>query len=287
MLTDLCVTTSPNSGPDETGAKKREYIITSDRDEHIRVSRGEPQAHIIHGFCLGHTKAVTKVCPLVSLSKESKNERENILLSGGGDDWLGVWEYTTGKLLAKRDLSLIRPEDVMNEKEKDEDRVEDASVTEGQQGDENNDSEKAKNGDEKNNVKITKNGNEKKRGQKGRNEYNNSIKEKFGGSVDKEDGPLGSIVVQGIWLCDTSQNQVDSQTIVMVKFAKGSKLAIFEASNIEDETNDMSVIDDMQDLLDVIDDSNGSAVMSFRGDRDLILARPKKIDGKWTLELGI
>lgn len=31
----------------------RNYIITADRDEHIRISRGIPQSHIIEGFCLG------------------------------------------------------------------------------------------------------------------------------------------------------------------------------------------------------------------------------------------
>ncbi|KAJ4296018.1 tRNA (guanine-N(7)-)-methyltransferase non-catalytic subunit trm82 [Collariella sp. IMI 366227] len=53
MLTAICVGTEDVLTP--IGEKKtREYILTADRDEHIRVSRGMPQAHIIENFCLGH-----------------------------------------------------------------------------------------------------------------------------------------------------------------------------------------------------------------------------------------
>ncbi|KAI9843846.1 MAG: hypothetical protein M1838_002434 [Thelocarpon superellum] len=55
MLTDIAVARLP----DEKGTS---FVITCDRDEHIRVSRGPPYAHIIHGYCLGHTEFVSRIC---------------------------------------------------------------------------------------------------------------------------------------------------------------------------------------------------------------------------------
>ncbi|EDU50550.1 tRNA (guanine-N7-)-methyltransferase subunit Trm82 [Pyrenophora tritici-repentis Pt-1C-BFP] len=60
----------------------RSYIITADRDEHIRISRGLPQAHIIEGFCFGHEAFISKLCLTPS----------GLLVSGGGDDHLYVDE---------------------------------------------------------------------------------------------------------------------------------------------------------------------------------------------------
>ncbi|KAK2626640.1 hypothetical protein QTJ16_003815 [Diplocarpon rosae] len=86
MLTDIAV----------VAHQGRDYIVTADRDEHIRVSRGIPQAHIIETFCLGHTEFITRLCfPL---------GREEVLISGGGEDELFVWEWLAGRLVAKVDL---------------------------------------------------------------------------------------------------------------------------------------------------------------------------------------
>ncbi|EON64218.1 hypothetical protein W97_03448 [Coniosporium apollinis CBS 100218] len=63
--------------------KPRSYILTSDRDEHIRISRAPPQAHIIEGYCLGHKEFVSKLCL----------PRPGILVSGGGDDEVFVWYW--------------------------------------------------------------------------------------------------------------------------------------------------------------------------------------------------
>ncbi|KAJ3325853.1 hypothetical protein HDV06_002238 [Boothiomyces sp. JEL0866] len=71
------------------------YLVTSDRDEKIRVNK-YPETFDIHQFLLGHTVFVSKVLAL-------ENSKE-ILISGGGDDWLGVWNYTTGKLIQKLDI---------------------------------------------------------------------------------------------------------------------------------------------------------------------------------------
>jgi tRNA (guanine-N(7)-)-methyltransferase subunit TRM82 len=74
----------------------RSYIITADRDEHIRISRGMPQEHIIESYCLGHTEFVSRLC--------FPSPYPNLLISGGGDDNLLVWDWISGKLLTKTDL---------------------------------------------------------------------------------------------------------------------------------------------------------------------------------------
>lgn len=94
MLTDLlCISISDYTS---TSPKPRTYILTSDRDEHIRVSRGIPQAYIIEGFCLGHTEFVSKLC--------IPRWHDQILISGGGDDYLLVWNWLSGEILQKVDL---------------------------------------------------------------------------------------------------------------------------------------------------------------------------------------
>jgi tRNA (guanine-N(7)-)-methyltransferase subunit TRM82 len=78
MLTDIVSVT----------AGSRSYIITADRDEHIRISRGVPQAHIIEGFCLGHNEFVNKLC----ITKGGR------LMSGGGDAYVYHWLWETRQL---------------------------------------------------------------------------------------------------------------------------------------------------------------------------------------------
>jgi tRNA (guanine-N(7)-)-methyltransferase subunit TRM82 len=73
---------------------KKRYIITSDRDEHIRVSRGPEQAYVIENFCLGHKEFVSSLCIAAP----------NILISGGGDEHLFIWDWLKGALLAKHSL---------------------------------------------------------------------------------------------------------------------------------------------------------------------------------------
>lgn len=76
--------------------KHREYLITSDRDEHIRISRGPPQSHVIEQYCLGHIEFVSRIKLIPGT---------DLLISGGGVDWLGVWNWTSGALVAKLPLS--------------------------------------------------------------------------------------------------------------------------------------------------------------------------------------
>ena len=94
MLTDLAL----------VNLKGRNYILTADRDEHIRVSRGIPQAHIIEGFCQGHREFISRLL--------IPDNRLEILISGGGDDELCVWDWAKGILVSRADLKL-HVEDIM------------------------------------------------------------------------------------------------------------------------------------------------------------------------------
>ncbi|KAK5135391.1 hypothetical protein LTR08_005333 [Meristemomyces frigidus] len=89
MLTDVLYATR------EVERKHRGYIITADRDEHVRISRGPPQSHIIEGYCMGHTHFVSKLCLIPGT---------DMLVSGGGDDDLYVWDWPTGKLRRKYEI---------------------------------------------------------------------------------------------------------------------------------------------------------------------------------------
>ncbi|PWY85301.1 tRNA methyltransferase [Aspergillus eucalypticola CBS 122712] len=91
LLTDMAYVSLP---VDEN--KKRSYILTADRDEHIRVSRGPPQAHVIENYCLGHTSFISKLCV--------PQWAPQYLISGGGDNYLLVWNWAEGRILQKVSL---------------------------------------------------------------------------------------------------------------------------------------------------------------------------------------
>lgn len=94
LLTDLaCVILNDSTWPPP---RQRSYILTSDRDEHIRVSRGIPQTHVIEGYCLGHTQFVSKLC--------IPHWSPKTLISGGGDDFLLNWDWLSGTLRQKVEL---------------------------------------------------------------------------------------------------------------------------------------------------------------------------------------
>jgi tRNA (guanine-N(7)-)-methyltransferase subunit TRM82 len=96
MLTNIiCISVTDSFGMGKQ--TDRTYIITADRDEHIRVSRGPPQAHIIDSYCFGHTSFVSSLC----IVPQSYNR---ILVSGGGDDFLLVWDLLTSRIIARIDL---------------------------------------------------------------------------------------------------------------------------------------------------------------------------------------
>lgn len=90
LLTDLAIATGNVDG------KERPFILTSDRDEHIRVSRGMPQTHIIHSFCQGHTEFVSKLC-IVPWDRK-------VMLAGNGEPSLRVYDWQSGEEHARYDM---------------------------------------------------------------------------------------------------------------------------------------------------------------------------------------
>ncbi|KAF8500517.1 WD40-repeat-containing domain protein [Gautieria morchelliformis] len=65
------------------------YIITADRDEHIRVSR-YPNGYNIERYCLGHQLFISTICvPAFDPSS---------LISGGGDPSMKIWDWMSGDL---------------------------------------------------------------------------------------------------------------------------------------------------------------------------------------------
>ncbi|PYI03656.1 hypothetical protein BO78DRAFT_374777 [Aspergillus sclerotiicarbonarius CBS 121057] len=91
LLTDMAYVSLPVDAN-----KKRSYILTADRDEHIRVSRGPPHAHVIENYCLGHTAFISQLCV--------PQWAPEFLVSGGGDNYLLVWKWAESRILQKASL---------------------------------------------------------------------------------------------------------------------------------------------------------------------------------------
>lgn len=90
LLTDLTI------AEDLVNGKARPFILTADRDEHIRVSRGIPQTHIINNFCLGHTEFISKLCIIPWA--------QHLLLAGNGEPSLRLYSWRDGVQRSRFDI---------------------------------------------------------------------------------------------------------------------------------------------------------------------------------------
>lgn len=85
MLSDVCVTQLDG----------KQFVLSADRDEHIRVSN-YPKAYVVRSWLFGHNEFVS------CLHVPSFDPR--LLVSGGGDDYICVWRWHESRLLAKVQL---------------------------------------------------------------------------------------------------------------------------------------------------------------------------------------
>lgn len=85
MLTDITMATTHHNN------NNKQFIITADRDEHIRISN-YPKSYVIKNFLFGHDEFVSQLYIPVQYDP-------SILISGGGDDFINIWKWYEGELI--------------------------------------------------------------------------------------------------------------------------------------------------------------------------------------------
>ncbi|CAH6719800.1 tRNA (guanine-N(7)-)-methyltransferase non-catalytic subunit Trm82p [[Candida] jaroonii] len=91
LLTDVLIT-------EHNG---KQYILSSDRDEHIKVSN-YPITYVVKHWLFGHDEFISSMV-------QFDFDRE-LLVTGGGDDYIYLWNWYGNKLLSKYPLrDLIEP----------------------------------------------------------------------------------------------------------------------------------------------------------------------------------
>ncbi|EDO19343.1 hypothetical protein Kpol_1036p90 [Vanderwaltozyma polyspora DSM 70294] len=91
MLTGVLSTT--NNG--------MKFVMTSDRDEHIKISHF-PQSYIVDKWLFGHKEFVSSIC--------IPSWNSNILVSAGGDHGIFLWDWIKGEKLDEFDFTdLVLP----------------------------------------------------------------------------------------------------------------------------------------------------------------------------------
>ena len=74
--------------------QKEQFILTSDRDEKIRVTNF-PQTYNIHGYLLGHTSFISTMDAISS--SDSSSALRPLCITGSGDGTVRLWNYATCK----------------------------------------------------------------------------------------------------------------------------------------------------------------------------------------------
>lgn len=91
MLSDVLVAEHDN----------KQFVLTGDRDEHIKITN-YPKSYVVKHWLFGHHEFVSclHICDFDN----------SLLISGGGDDYLVLWKWFTTEKLARIDLrELVQP----------------------------------------------------------------------------------------------------------------------------------------------------------------------------------
>lgn len=84
------------SGTSSSSSSYHRWLISADRDEHVRISR-YPDTHVIHRFLHGHRRFVGALAlatryRAAGTSSSTSTPTPTLLLSAGGDDQILIWD---------------------------------------------------------------------------------------------------------------------------------------------------------------------------------------------------
>ncbi|THU92732.1 hypothetical protein K435DRAFT_671619, partial [Dendrothele bispora CBS 962.96] len=211
-----------------------EYVITADRDEHIRVS-WFPKGYVIEGFCLGCTQFISAL--------HVPSFAPSVLISGGGDKSLMLWEWLSGKLIGEIPI-WEKVEDYMGVKVKPYKGKENGNQkktregTEEEEGIEDEDKkmedmEPVENGGEDQDVDMA------------------SLEEKQGEEIEDDEEKV--LVVQKISTLETP----DGKRWILFSVVGGTAVFLTPFPQSESSTGDIECIDLGKPVLDFVADSQG------------------------------
>ena len=94
------ITAVTGGGGGGGGKRSHKYLVSADRDEKLRVSSW-PRCYNVESYCLGHTRFVSTLCAVTNPSPllGSSIDGKELMLSGGGDGALRLWNLSSGRLL--------------------------------------------------------------------------------------------------------------------------------------------------------------------------------------------
>lgn len=102
MLTSVALISTSSSSSDSSNSDRdagsKQFILTADRDEKIRVT-AFPSTFEIHGFLFGHTAFVSCMTTV-----DTVNQHRHLCFSCGGDHTLRIWDCLKCTQLACLDL---------------------------------------------------------------------------------------------------------------------------------------------------------------------------------------
>ncbi|KAL7543764.1 hypothetical protein ACHAWF_007453 [Thalassiosira exigua] len=141
VLTGLNVISAISGQKD---GRRKQLILTADRDEKVRVSRF-PETHVIRGYLLGHSAFVSTMDAAVATGQE---DERTLCVTGSGDGTVRLWNCETCKEVGMVPLVIKKSADYEEregEEEEDEEN-EKAGVAEDVEGNEDEEEEEEEEG---------------------------------------------------------------------------------------------------------------------------------------------